>query len=306
MKRQRMLPINTSLRFIFLSILLCTGIPTLIWLSYQNHLKSLSLDPSYNIQAIVQTGPEKEALKTAFFAEQLGLASDVSVNLIQFDTSMAEKKLLSWPFIKEVKVKKVQPETIYIDYTVKEPMAELVDFTNTVINSEGSIFPLTPFFSPKQLPKVYLGLFEERDRGHEVDPMQHLQQEQILLILDLLKELEKRGVDVKFIDLSQAFASSLGKKEIVVELEDYNIVEEGDKAYRENYPKILRLNSSEFVKNLDDFLLVADYLREEAKKQHKNADRLNHPLLVLDLRVGDLAFLSFPKKNLLLEDRKIL
>jgi hypothetical protein len=305
-KRNSNFPLVRSLRFIFLSILLCTGVPALIWISYQNHLKGLGNDSTYNIRAIVQTGPEKEALSSVFFAEYLNLSIDKPSNLVNFNLKEAERKLRSLPFMRTVNLKKIHPETLYIDYTVKKNLAKLVDFTNTVIDFEGGIFPLVPYFSPKNLPNIYLGLFEERDKEHEVDPLQHLQLKQITLILDLLENVNKRGIEVSYIDLSQAFEKSLGKREIVIEVEDSDTSEEGGKILKESYPKVLRLSTVNYIQNLDDFLLMQDLLKQEAKNHHDNPNRLNHSLIVVDLRIKDLAFLSFPKRPFLQGERRPL
>ena len=60
------LPLSTALIWIFLSTCLISGTATLAWLYYV-HLGRLRVqDDQYLIKAIVQTGPQREALRTAY------------------------------------------------------------------------------------------------------------------------------------------------------------------------------------------------------------------------------------------------
>ncbi|HNA62737.1 MAG TPA: FtsQ-type POTRA domain-containing protein, partial [Rhabdochlamydiaceae bacterium] len=103
----------------------------------------------YYLCRILQTGPQKEALKTTYLAELMGISADRPILFSQFDHQGAEKKLLASPVIQEASVKLINPDTVYIDYTVRQPLATLGDFENTVIDENGIPFPISPFFTPK-------------------------------------------------------------------------------------------------------------------------------------------------------------
>src|SRR5579872_2269935 len=126
-----------------------------VWKKHKNErLRS----PAYRISAIIQTGPEKEALKTAYLAELLGLSADWPTQLYALNVKKAENLLLASPLISSAKVQRLSPSTLYIDYEVRKPVAWLADFNNTAIDAEGHLFPVDPFFPPKRLPELYLGV----------------------------------------------------------------------------------------------------------------------------------------------------
>ena len=53
---------------------------------------------------IVQTGPQREALKTTYLAELMRISADKPVTAASFDPISAQKRLLLCPLIKEAKV----------------------------------------------------------------------------------------------------------------------------------------------------------------------------------------------------------
>ena len=79
----------------------------------------------YQITAIIQTGPEREALKTAYLAELLDVSIDHPQNLYAFDLKEGESKLLSSPLIRRAEIKRLPPSTLYVDYEVRKPVAYL-------------------------------------------------------------------------------------------------------------------------------------------------------------------------------------
>jgi len=154
--------------------------------------------PPSPIKAIAQTGPLKDALKTDYLAELLDLSVDHPRPITVEET---EKILLESPCIKEVDVSLLNPETLFIDYTLRTPQFILGDVENLALDKHGVMFPLTPFYTPKRLPVLYLGeeYFEEK-KGIAT----HL--------------LELFGDEVTMIDVSKSFEKSLGKREIVIAL----------------------------------------------------------------------------------------
>ena len=110
------------------------------------------------LTTIVQTGPQKEALKTAYLAELLNLSQDLPLSVAHFDLKLAKEKLLNSPVIKDAVVKILPPQALYVTYVVRQPLAALYDVQNGALDEEGYLFPLSPFFAPKTLPFIYLGL----------------------------------------------------------------------------------------------------------------------------------------------------
>lgn len=257
-----------------------------LWTKHRNErLKS----EKYRITGIIQTGPEKEALKTAYLAELLGLSSDRPTHLYALNMKKAEAKLLASPLIANAKIKRLPPSTLYIDYEVRKPVAWIADFKNMAIDREGYLFPVAPFFSPKHLPEIYLGLpafTDWRVKGPSFE-----------LALEMIQFLEttpwKEGLRIKRIDVSNAFAPSLGQREIVLFTEEeISLRQEADEIVC-TFPKILRIAPKDYNQQLGNFFalrrtMMEDYRRQIAslKVGGRFAPR------IVDLRIPQLAFVE--------------
>ena len=197
--------------------------------------------PPVPIRSIAQTGPVKEALKTACIAEILSLSED---NPQPITPEKAQELLEKHPAIQKADVSLLNPQTLYIDYVLKTPQFIIGDVENLALDSQGTPLPLAPFYTPKRLPTLYLG-----------DERYQEKREIALKLLDIL------GEEITMIDVSQAFAPSLGQREIIV---FYG-------------PHILRLSSKR--------------MEQELSRLKKIESRLGKSPLVLDLRMDHLAFI---------------
>ncbi len=212
---------------------------------------------------IVQTGPQREALKTTYLAELMRISADRPVIVATFDPMLAQKRLLSCPIIKEAKVKLIAPDTVYVDYTVRQPIAWLYDFDNIALDEEGCPFPVSPFFTPKKLPEVYLGI----KNFYWGRPLKERNAELALTILQLLNRL---SLQVRRLDVSKALQPSLGRREVVLILDE------------QGFSKTLRLTPKNFAQELGNYL--------ELRSQLPAASQ------IIDLRIPQLAFIK-DKKN---------
>jgi len=257
-----------------------------IWKKHRNERLWSS---TYRISAIIQTGPEKEALKTAYLAELLGLSADSATQLYGLNVKKAESQLLTSPLISSAKVKRLPPSTLYIDYEVRKPVAWLADFNNTAIDVEGHLFPVLPFFSPKRLPEIYLGLPASSEW--------QIKSPYFDLAMEILKYLEtapwKEGLRIQRIDVSNAFAPSLGQREVVLFTEEELSVRKGEREIVCVFPKILRLAPRDYTQQLSNFFalrrsMMEDYRRQVASIQEggRFAPR------IIDLRIPQLAFVE--------------
>jgi hypothetical protein len=211
---------------------------------------------------IVQTGPQREALKTTYLAELMGISADRPVTVAAFDPLLARKRLLSSPLIKEAKVKLTAPDTVYVDYTVRQPVAWLYDFDNIALDEEGYPFPVSPFFSPKKLPEIYLGI----RNFYWGRPLKVRNAELALTILQLLNRL---SLQVKRLDVSKAFQPSLGRREVVLILDE------------QGFTKALRLTPKNIAQELGNYLELRPKLPPTAQ--------------IIDLRIPQLAFIEKKK-----------
>lgn len=253
---------------ILLSIVLISGVPTAFIIHKKTRLKSLKKNPKYLITQIIQRSSIKEGLKTAHLAQLLSLSANQPQNIFTFDTARAVELLMGTGIFKKVVVRINLPNSIVIDYELRQPIAYLADYTNTVVDIEGHIFPLSPYHTPKFLPKIYLGSkFSPFIYGKINDPKMDL----ALKIYNFYVSL---GVNQKLIldqiDVSCLNAKSLGKKEIVLSLKEVssNCI----------YDKLLRFSASNFEEQFLSFL---------------NLDAMNLPKsLVCDLRMYPNAYIS--------------
>jgi hypothetical protein len=255
------------------------------------------------ITTIVQTGSQKEALPTAYLAELLQISIDAPTNIYAFDLQKGVQKLLASPCIAKASIRKIFPHILYVDYEVRTPVALLGDYQNTLIDQDGFLFPMTPFFSPKELPEIYLGLppfgaLEDslgRKGGKWQTPLQNAHLDLAFEVLRFLQSPWQSGFRVKKIDVSNALAPSLGCREIVLFTEEELMINQEHKAVCCIFPKILRLAPADYVQQLNNFFslrntMVRDYRKQMASMVLPPSGRFA-PRIV-DLRISQLAFVE--------------
>ncbi len=244
------------------------------------------------IEYVMQTGPSKEALHSEYFMELLGLSADHPCFFSEFNIVKAQEKLLRSPVIAKVLVKKIAPNMVYIDYTVRRPFALAADFCNVAFDKEAVLFPVHPFVSPKNLTEVYLGEEGLKDSfvvslGTSVTGKYTVL---AFAILDHLAEVGKDLFFVKRIDVSNAYASTLGKREIIVSIENEIYLPGEDKPVLSNH--FLRLSLRQYSQEIANYLQVRGVLLESDSKE---VSLLQTKILkdrVVDLRLPQLAFIQ--------------
>jgi hypothetical protein len=254
-----------------------------LWKHYRTNKLT---DPHYRITSIIQTGPEKEALPTAYLTELLGLSLDHPTSLYALNLEEAEQKLLASPLIARAHCKRLPPSSLYIDYEVRKPIAYLADYQNTAIDADGHLFPAEPFLSPKQLPQLYLG--ETANRWQIAGPAFDLAKK-VLAFLDTAPWTQ--GFRATRIDVSNAFAPSLGAREIVLFTEE-ELAHDGAVL---TFPKILRLSSKDIEKQLSHFFSLRRAIMTDYEKQIAGAclqDDGRYAPRIIDLRIPQLAFVE--------------
>jgi hypothetical protein len=243
----------------------------------------------YKITSIIQTSSEKEPLKTVYLAELLSLSIDRPSQLYAFNLKEGESKLLASPLISKAKIKRLPPSTLYIDYEVHKGVASLGDFKNTAVDEEGNLFPIAPFFTPKHLPEIYLGLSSFTGW--------HIEGPALDLALEILHYLKtapwKEGVRIQRIDVSNAFAPSLGQREVVLFTEEELAVHKEGREIVCLFPKILRLAPKDYPQQLANFFVLKKAISEDYKRQIaslKEGGRFAPR--IIDLRIPQLAFVE--------------
>ena len=227
------------------------------------------------ITHIIQTGPDRRPLSSLFLQELLELSIDQQVPLDTFDCAQAERRLLETHFVKEVQIKRSPPSTLYIDYTVRRPIAVIGDFENLAIDDEGVLFPISPYLTPKRLPEIYLGNhnFGPGD-SIELPPIAHH-------LLNLFANPPFNHLDLLRIDLSNALAPSLGRREVDLLLAHHL----GPQPTKH----LLRLSPSSIDSALENYLTLLSQLTTTKRPPFKD---LTYTPSTVDLRIEGLAYLG--------------
>jgi hypothetical protein len=266
-----------GIKKIFFYTLIISGTAWALWGSYFYFMWSRGHDSGYALQALVQTGEEKEALSTTFLAELLGLSKDSQVNLYRLNLKKLEEKLLQFPLIKRASVSRIPPSSLFIDYEIRKPIMFYGDVANTALDNERVLIPFSPFFSPKHLPTLYLGVANLSKWGEKVS---NSQADLGFSLYELLKaEFLQEGFVIKTIDVSRSALESKGACQAVVILARPS-------------------EGSQFV------LILDPYGYQEGIKGFKTIWKARRDLLVpqqshiMDLRVANLAYLRTSKEHL--------
>jgi hypothetical protein len=293
------IPLPKAILWIVLSVLIVSGTSGLALLYYHHIGDKYRQDAAFRIVAIVQTTPEREGLKTVYLAELLELSIDQPKNLYSFNTKEALQKVLRSPLIKEAAIRKISPGTIHIDYTMRKPIAFLGDYSNTALDSEGVPFPVKPFFTPKKLPEIYLGLMEEEIPGDSEfawgKPIRGKQIDLAFALLNLASLYCCDGMtSLSLIDLSRAFSLSCGQRQIVVGFEEKTVVKSEGKPVIIVSTRILRLSPDNYRQQLANYLMLRPYLekRENGLLNGSLEGIVQAKPIIVDLRLSDLAFIA--------------
>jgi hypothetical protein len=220
-------------------------------------------------------------------------------SLSTYCLSTAHQRLLTSPLIQEAKLKKIYPDTLYVDYTIRHPVMTLMDYENVGLDKDGYLIPLAPFSTSQHLPKLYLGLppFDQQNPDwlkrcggkwhHPICPsLQSRAVELLKLNQDLLAQ---SSVHVKIIDLSQALAPTLGQREIVLSIEE-TILWHGVEL---TFPRVLRMSTKNLKEQLEHFLWLKEAMWQDYQTQlPPNIQPTIFTPRVIDLRIPKVAFVE--------------
>lgn len=182
------LPLLYALGWIIFSCIVISGSAAAALFFWQSHYEKNAADAQYTLQKLVTNN---HVAPLSYFSQVLALQNET--NLYRFSTTAAEKKLLELPFLKKVSIKKKYPDTLVIDYQMRIPIFELNE--GMLIDEEGVVFSNVFFEDNEKLPKVVFTQME----GFE-----------------LAKKICAALGPVDEMDLTNAFAPRMGKREVVV------------------------------------------------------------------------------------------
>ena len=260
--------LKKAIKQVLISVLVISGIPWMLFFAYTYLLYTRMQDPAYQIVAIVQSNHDQEPLKTGFLAELLDLSVDRPANLYRFDLEEGRKKLLRFPSIKTANMKKIPPGILFIEYSLRKPVAFLGDVSNILLDAEHHPFPAHPFFSPKKLPSIILGRAQERIVfGKPInDP-------KLTLAFEILDSIHALSLDDDLlqIDVSEVDALSLGMRKIIVSFLSLDVLLD-PREFKEGLNRLKRLSSEQIL----------------AQKDH---------VAMIDLRLPNLGYIVIPSES---------
>ncbi|MDB2614062.1 hypothetical protein N9Y92_02765 [Chlamydiales bacterium] len=156
----------------------------------------------------------KDSLSFSFIAEALNLSKNQKYSLSHFPLNLAEETLKAYPFIQKIKLSRLPPNTLLIDYLLRRPIAFIYDWEKMAVDSKGVLFPIDNFYTPKKLPSIFLGYninpLNPYSHHLEIDPEE----------LNLIKKIVKSIPHVTLIDLSKKNSTHFGQREIILTISE--------------------------------------------------------------------------------------
>jgi hypothetical protein len=192
-------------KILFILASLCViSLPSYLFLFGKKETKAIAL------KTLVQKTSFSSPISPRFFSDYLHLCpKGKSLEISKLDEKKIEKKLREFPIFQKVQAHISSRGELEVAYDLKKPHFLLLDFSNLAIDPNGYVFPLKPFFSPKKLTQVYLGI-SQVDWNHKNNV------ESALKIQSLLDENLQELVDIETIDLSGLKVQATSLKHIVV------------------------------------------------------------------------------------------
>ncbi len=286
------IPKSKAIFWIFFSTLIIFGFNYFVVTGIKKYRRAKLIDEKYNIKTICQN-QKSINLDVNYLAQLLDLSFDNPVNIFMFDEEKAVEKLLKSPLIIDAQVKKMKPDCIFVDYTLRKPIAILHDFENTLIDQDGFIFPKDPFFKDLELCKIYLNLDEFKG-------FKKIETKEAKLALDILSKLKSLGftdlVNITMLDTSRAYLQSYGKREIILQIDEIITIKNQQKNKKFIFPKILRLSSYNFLEQISNYVslrkkILKDY-ESQVENLQTNLDVVRFNPKTIDLRISKLAFID--------------
>lgn len=218
----------------------------------------------YCIQTIAQRKPPQDSLKCSFLAEVLGLSSNKKQYLYHFNLKEGEEKLQNTLIIKDATITKIKPSTLFVEYKLRNPIAYIGNCSNMAIDDTGVFIPFSPFYTPKNIPEIYLGTYAEN-----ISWGKKMVSEKFSLVQEFLNMFPPYSISL--LDLSKIEAETLGAREIVLKMKD---------------GQFLRLTPRGYKQEIEEYNLLMG-----------KALDLSNRSQVIDLRVPHVAFMGLKKND---------
>lgn len=149
------LPIYQALLWVIISVFVFSGGPA-SYLFYRGiKKKNETRNPRYLLRRVFINSPQEEHVPPDLFLHLLKDNID-RVSLYDIRLSNLEEKLMEFPIFEKATVALSFPDALEITYQMKKPFMFLQDVENAALDQRGVLIPFHPYYSPKNLPQLYL------------------------------------------------------------------------------------------------------------------------------------------------------
>jgi len=151
------MPVNLKtffFKFLWVGLSICiVSLPVYLYLFVQKEKTPIYLT------TLIQKTHGLDSVSARFFSDYLGLYPyGMPLKIKRLDAKKIEKKLRDFPIFQDVDVEFTPQGELLVTYDLRKPLFYLRDYNNCALDFEGRVLPLVPFYSPKKLPHIYLGL----------------------------------------------------------------------------------------------------------------------------------------------------
>jgi len=223
------------------------------------------------LKTIVQKTTTIESLSPRFFSDYLGLSpKGRSLHIQNLDIRKIQKKLSEFPIFEKVQSEFTPQGELLVSYELRRPLFSLLDFSNCGLDSLGFFIPMAPYYSPKKLASIFLGIKNlEWNKAYDI--------KEAVEILNFFSPYLSEDFNIKLIDLSHLKESIPARREIIVTI-----------AFAKA-SHFLRLNPKHLHKALDRYMLL---FKEPTLQEQIIRD------VIFDARISRFATLKKLENNL--------
>lgn len=187
----------------------------LFYVVYDQQIKRKKADPQYAIQKIAIRSCTLDHMPESLLWKLLNIEEHAS--LYTQSNTYYEKQLLRCPAISSASVFLIPPDTLGVEYRLKDPVAYLGRYENLAIDGTGSCFFLYPYFVKKRLPVLDLGFGDQKNIEDLQEKLNVSSKVKIgLYMIDQLHVLSKKtDLFLEDVDLSLWDEENYFRKEVV-------------------------------------------------------------------------------------------
>lgn len=168
---------------------------------------------STRLTTLIQKTPTIQTLSPRFFSNYLGLnPCGKNIDIRKLDITKINKKLKQFPIFKNIHAEFTKDKELLLSYHLRNPCYLLKDYSNCAIDEEGYVIPLNPYYSPKKLPYLYIGIAElSWSQSYHID-LAHQ-------VVDFFINHKIDQLSIAMIDLSRMRSNIKSHHEVIVTVE---------------------------------------------------------------------------------------